>query len=275
MKTVKEISKLTGISTRALRYYDEIGLLTPTERSEAGYRLYDEKALEKLNAILFLRELGIPLDKIKEVINSEDCNYALVLKDYRKKLEQKINKLQGLLGVIDGLEKEKKDVDFAGFLVSDAEKVAESIVNQQNATENAISEIYELVKANMVDGKVGNELLQIYGSKENYLSAVEESTLHPDTTLELQEELKNIYFAFRDSSEDESELHGLVKRLEENTQKMFRTGNARYILLQVAEGYVEGGADTVIEALMECVKEQGSIYRKELETNSFKLYGFD
>ncbi|MBQ6786627.1 MAG: MerR family transcriptional regulator [Lachnospiraceae bacterium] len=239
MKTVKEISKLTGISTRALRYYDEIGLLTPTERSEAGYRLYDEKALEKLNAILFLRELGIPLDKIKEVINSEDCNYALVLKDYRKKLEQKINKLQGLLGVIDGLEKEKKDVDFAGFLVSDAEKVAESIVNQQNATENAISEIYELVKANMVDGKVGNELLQIYGSKENYLSAVEESTLHPDTTLELQEELKNIYFAFRDSSEDESELHGLVKRLEENTQKMFRTGNARYILLQVAEGYLK------------------------------------
>ena len=51
----KEISKLTGVSIRALRYYDEIGLLVPTMRNEAGYRLYDEKALEKLNAILFLR----------------------------------------------------------------------------------------------------------------------------------------------------------------------------------------------------------------------------
>ena len=48
MKTVKEISELTGISIRALRYYDEIGLLVPTERTNAGYRLYDDKALEKL-----------------------------------------------------------------------------------------------------------------------------------------------------------------------------------------------------------------------------------
>lgn len=49
MKTVKEISELTRISIRALRYYDEIGLLVPTERTNAGYRLYDDKALEKLS----------------------------------------------------------------------------------------------------------------------------------------------------------------------------------------------------------------------------------
>ena len=239
MKTVKEISKLTGVSIRALRYYDEIGLLNPTERSKAGYRLYDEKSLEKLNAILFLRELDMPLDTIKEVINSQEDNYVAVLKDYRKSLVQKINKLQGLLRVIDGLEMEKGPVNFAKFLVPDAEKVAESIINSQDIAGSAISEIYELVKANMVDGKVGNELLQIYGSKENYLAAVEESALHPEITLELQEELKNIYFAFRDFSEDENEINGLVKRLEENTKKMFQTQNARYILLKVAEGYLK------------------------------------
>ena len=106
MKTVKEISKLTGISVRALRYYDEIGLLVPTERSEAGYRLYDKKTLEKLNAILFLRELDVPLDTIKDVVNSEDNDYGAVLKGCRKNLVQKISRLQGLLEVVDNIESE-------------------------------------------------------------------------------------------------------------------------------------------------------------------------
>ncbi len=53
MRTVKELAKLTGVSARTLHYYDEIGLLPPTEKSEGGYRLYDEKALETLQQILF------------------------------------------------------------------------------------------------------------------------------------------------------------------------------------------------------------------------------
>ena len=61
MKTVKDVSEITGVSIRTLRYYDEIGLLKPTELTEAGYRLYDNKALEKLQEIMFFRELEIPL----------------------------------------------------------------------------------------------------------------------------------------------------------------------------------------------------------------------
>ena len=61
MKTVKEVSMITGVSIRTLRYYDEIGLLKPTQFTETGYRLYDNKALEKLLEILFFRELEIPL----------------------------------------------------------------------------------------------------------------------------------------------------------------------------------------------------------------------
>ena len=61
MKTVKEISMITGVSIRTLRYYDEISLLKPTELTQTGYRLYDNKALEKLQEILFFRELEIPL----------------------------------------------------------------------------------------------------------------------------------------------------------------------------------------------------------------------
>lgn len=78
MKTVKEVSELTGISIRALRYYDEIGLLVPTDRTDSGYRLYDDHALEKLKAILFLKELDIPLETIKEAVNSENYDYCIL-----------------------------------------------------------------------------------------------------------------------------------------------------------------------------------------------------
>ena len=59
MRTVKEISGLTGISVRTLHYYDEIGLLKPTQKSDAGYRLYDDRALEILQQILFFREFSL------------------------------------------------------------------------------------------------------------------------------------------------------------------------------------------------------------------------
>ena len=60
MRGIKELSQLTGISIRTLRYYDEIGLLKPTRLTEAGYRLYDDKALERLQEILFFKELELP-----------------------------------------------------------------------------------------------------------------------------------------------------------------------------------------------------------------------
>ena len=126
MKTIKEVSELTGISIRALRYYDEIGLLVPPLRSKGGYRLYDEKSVEKLNAILFLRELEVPLDTIKAVVSTENTDYSTVLKTYRKNLVQKINRLQGLLSVLDSMESERGPIRFEGFQETDAEKVAET-----------------------------------------------------------------------------------------------------------------------------------------------------
>ena len=65
MKTVKEISKLTDISVRTLHYYDEINLLKPTQITNAGYRLYDDTALERLHSILLFRELQFPLKRNK------------------------------------------------------------------------------------------------------------------------------------------------------------------------------------------------------------------
>lgn len=70
MRTVKEVSNLTGVSVRTLHHYDEIGLLKPAKVTEAGYRLYDDASLRRLHAILLLRELQFPLKEIKEILDA-------------------------------------------------------------------------------------------------------------------------------------------------------------------------------------------------------------
>ena len=70
MITVNEVSKLTGVSIRALHYYDTIGLLKPAAMTESGYRLYDDTALVRLQNILLFRELQFPLKEIKNILDS-------------------------------------------------------------------------------------------------------------------------------------------------------------------------------------------------------------
>lgn len=83
MMTIKEISELTGVSTRTLRYYDSIGLFDPTEKSESGYRLYDEKVLEVLQQILYFRELDFPLKTIKKIMEDPALDRNKVLQMQR------------------------------------------------------------------------------------------------------------------------------------------------------------------------------------------------
>lgn len=86
MMKISEVSKLTGVSVRALQHYDKIGLLHPTKYTESGYRLYDDTALEILQQILLFRELEFPLKEIKKILNNPDF-------DQQKALEQQITLL--------------------------------------------------------------------------------------------------------------------------------------------------------------------------------------
>ena len=87
MKTVKEVSRLTGVSVRALHHYDAIGLLKPTRVTEAGYRLYDEESLQRLQTILLFRELQFPLKEIKEILDSPGFDPIPALEQQIKMLE--------------------------------------------------------------------------------------------------------------------------------------------------------------------------------------------
>ena len=97
MKTVKEISRLTGISVRTLHYYDEINLLKPTQTTDAGYRLYDDTALERLHSILLFRELQFPLKEIKSILDNPDFDTRTALKEQIKLLELQRNRLDEII----------------------------------------------------------------------------------------------------------------------------------------------------------------------------------
>lgn len=130
--TIKKLSSLAGVSTRTLRYYDEIEILKPARINSSGYRIYGEKEVDRLQQILFYRELGVNLENIKEIISSPDFNETVALKQHYKELLARRHQLDVLIenvektisnkeGRIKMSDKEK----FEGFmkkLVEDNEK---------------------------------------------------------------------------------------------------------------------------------------------------------
>ena len=97
MKTVKEVSCLTGVSVRTLHHYDAIGLLKPTKITEAGYRLYDGAALQRLQAILFFRELEFSLQEIKAILDAPNFDPVDALESQIRLLELRRTHLDGLI----------------------------------------------------------------------------------------------------------------------------------------------------------------------------------
>lgn len=116
MKTVKEVSKLTGVSIRTLHYYDSIGLLHPTKTTESGYRLYDDTALERLQHILLFRELQFPLKEIKGILNSPQFDRNKALEQQITLLELKKEHLENLIDLARGIKMiGVKKLDFSAF----------------------------------------------------------------------------------------------------------------------------------------------------------------
>ena len=104
MKTVTEIAQLAHISVRTLHHYDAIGLLKPTEITEAGYRLYDDAALERLYLILLFRELEFPLKEIQAILDAPDFDRNRILEQQMEMLKAKAAHLQNLIHLANGIK---------------------------------------------------------------------------------------------------------------------------------------------------------------------------
>ena len=128
MKTVHEVSELTGVSVRTLHHYDAVGLLKPTAVTEAGYRLYDDAAIARLQSILLFRELEFPLKSIKAILDSPEFDARAAMLEQIKLLELRREQIDRLILLArETIETGEINMDFSAFDKSEFERyVAEA-----------------------------------------------------------------------------------------------------------------------------------------------------
>lgn len=146
MMTVKKVSDLTGVSVRTLQYYDKIGLLSPSELTDAGYRLYDDTALERLQQILLFRELEFPLKEIKAILDSPNFDSKKALSQQIELLELKKQHLENLINFARGIKMiGVRAVDFSAFDKTKIDEYAKKAREQWSDTD-AYKEFIEKTK---------------------------------------------------------------------------------------------------------------------------------
>ncbi len=250
MKTVKDVSKITGVSIRTLRYYDEIGLLQPTKLTQAGYRLYDTKALEKLQEIMFFRELEIPLVEIKKIMDNPNYDKEQVLSAQKAFLEQKRNRLNGIIELITDVMKGVHTMSFEAFNNEDVQKIinhtigcmSKERVDEQVQKHGSMEKYKEHLASGFTNEQAMADLLKWYGSKEKAMEAILQSTGNTEEIKREQDENVKIYTQFMAAKEagDTDMAHSAVERLAANYKAMFALDNARNILLDLAKEYLQG-----------------------------------
>ena len=249
MKTVKEVSELTGISIRTLRYYDEIDLLKPAKVTEAGYRLYDEASLKKLRQIMFLREMDVSLSDIKVFMKGSERDNRKILEIQKMMLELKRNRLNGIIELIsDVLEGEDK-MSFEAFKEDDVQKIIfHSLEVMSEEDKQIIFDKYgdidrfmKIVQENFQDEKMCEKIIKIYGSKEKAVEASLHSTGDSEEIAEQRNTIDLIYkkFACAMKNSDDGMAMEAVKKLGESYKTLFKMDNARALLLETAKDYLD------------------------------------
>ncbi|MCM3719358.1 MerR family transcriptional regulator [Fictibacillus phosphorivorans] len=143
--TIQKLAMLAGVSTRTLRYYDQIEILKPARINSSGYRIYGQKEVDKLQQILFYKELGLHLDKIKEIVNAPSFDAVTALNDHRKQLLDKRSQLDRLI-----------------------ENVEKTIASNEGRMVMKDKEKFEGFKQKMVEdneNKYGKEIREKYGDE--------------------------------------------------------------------------------------------------------------
>lgn len=191
MKTVSQVTNLTGISTRTLQYYDEIGLLKPSKLTHAGYRLYDDEALQKLQQILFLKELGFKLKEIDEFFNQPDFDKIAAYKKQKELFLLKRNRTDRLIQLLSRLEKGEQCMSFKEFDLTDYVNALEdfknkstvAIIKHWGSIENFDLFIHKIKES---ESEVAKLAIQQYGSVEKYTEAMKYNLEHFSEIMENQ-----------------------------------------------------------------------------------------
>lgn len=183
MKTVSQVARLTGISVRTLQYYDEIGLLTPSEITPSGYRLYDNTALEKLQQILFFKELDFKLSEIREIMQQPDFDKNTAFQKQKQLLCIKRNRLDNLIELLEKLEKGETCMSFKEFDLSEYIHALEQFKVEK--TDEVIAHWGSVEKFDHFIQKIREDeshlakiAIKQYGSVEKYTQAMKNNLEH-------------------------------------------------------------------------------------------------
>lgn len=249
MKTIREVSVITGLSIRTLRYYDEIGLLKPARLTEAGYRLYDDRALEKLQEILFFRELEIPLGDIKKIMENPSLDKEQILRAQKSMLEKKRNRLNSIIELITDRMKGVNTMSFTEFNQNDVtmiiEKMKKALPEEQfkrfmkEYGGGSVEAYQERLERGLNEENNKASLLKWYGGKEKVIEAY--------TPIQNMEELRKAFdellreFAAHIGCGGDDREHEMVAELADLYKRMLNMDNARNYLLDLAEEYLKYG----------------------------------
>ncbi|WP_434799292.1 MerR family transcriptional regulator [Terrisporobacter vanillatitrophus] len=180
MRTVKQVSDLTGISVRMLHHYDKIGLLKPTKLTQAGYRLYDDEALETLQQILFFKELDFQLNEIKDIITNPHFDKMKALENHKKLIILKRDRLNGLIELINKTLKGANTMSFNEFDMTEYYNVLEEF-KKENTDKiikmwGSIDKYDDIIsKVKTEEEKIATMAIKQYGSIEKYAKAIKEN----------------------------------------------------------------------------------------------------
>ena len=250
MRTVKEISDLTGISVRTLHYYDEIGLLKPTKKSDAGYRLYDDKALETLQQVLFFREFDIPLKEIKAVMENPVLERNQILQMQRKMLVAKKERMERLINSIDDILKGDNKMDFAIFSKTEVEEMFQTMIEHmpENMKNLAVKEFgsVEEWKKHYIEVFSSEEMhkgyakvVEWYGGKEKFLS-VANSPISKEVAESYNKRIEGILQKLiekRNCDVNSSEVKKIVKEYGLVMKELSQIKNEEEFMLAQAQYY--------------------------------------
>ncbi len=250
MMTVKEVSEITGISVRTLHYYDEIGLLTPSGKSEAGYRLYDEKALERLRQILFFREFDLPLKEIKAVMENPSLDKNEILQMQRRMLLRKKERMEQLIASIDRLLRGEERMDFEVFSRREMEEIWDSMYENCNEAQKAIFISHygskEAWRRQFLESAASEEaqqnfakIIEWYGSKEQAMEAQKNPT-DAGLMTAYQKRITAIMEKLADkmgTDVNALEVRELVGEYDFVAKQLYQMEDVTALMLELAQGY--------------------------------------
>lgn len=231
MKTVKEVSKLTGVSVRTLHHYDAIGLLKPAKTTEAGYRLYDDAALSRLQTILFYRELQFPLKEIREILDSDHFDASEALAQQIKLLELQQAHLGELINYARKIQKRGiKYMDFTAFDNKEIDKYKAETKERWGATA-----AYRESETRKVSDDAPQQMLEIFKRFAEVIHLPPESEEVQALAAELQQHITdNYYTCTKEIFRGLGEMYVGDERFRRNIDEAVGEGTAAFAARAIA-----------------------------------------